>query len=124
MSGCSRLTGGGSAVTPLTLSSPTKASLFPIILWRCLAGSEHGIAQPRPHDLRWVVRRAADLKGQLSRSNTLSSGRRGARHPLLCAGRYTLRHALRGCREATYPRISCRGTRADCHFAARQGVEV
>jgi hypothetical protein len=31
---------------------------------------------PRPHDLRWVVRRAAGLKGQLSRSNTLSSGRR------------------------------------------------
>src|ERR1700752_4892962 len=50
------------AVTPLTLSSPTKASLFPIILWRCLAGSEHGITQPRPHDLRWVVRRAAGPK--------------------------------------------------------------
>ena len=31
----------------LTLSSPTKASLFPIILWRCWAGSEHGIARPR-----------------------------------------------------------------------------
>src|ERR1700731_1570111 len=54
--------GGGSAVTPLTLSSPTKASLFPIILWRCWAGSEHGITQPRPHDLRWVVRRAAGPK--------------------------------------------------------------
>ena len=49
-------------MTPLTLSSPTKASLFPIILWRCLAGSEHGITQPRPHDLRWVVRRAAGPK--------------------------------------------------------------
>src|SRR6202022_516611 len=55
--------GGGSAVTPLTLSSPTEASQFPIILWRCWAGSEHGITQPRPHDLRWVVRRAAGLKG-------------------------------------------------------------
>src|ERR1700724_4071686 len=61
---------------PLTLSSPTKATPFPIILWRCWAAIEHGITQPRPHDLRWVVRRAAGLKGQLSRSNTLSSGRR------------------------------------------------
>jgi hypothetical protein len=25
--------------------------------------AEHGITQPRPHDLRWVVRRAAGLKG-------------------------------------------------------------
>src|SRR5580693_6218060 len=41
--------GGGSAVTPLTLSSPTKATPFPIILWRCWAGSEHGITQPTPH---------------------------------------------------------------------------
>ena len=38
-------------MTPLTLSSPTKASLFRIILWRCLAASEHGITQPKPHDL-------------------------------------------------------------------------
>jgi len=30
-------------VTPLTLSSPTKATLFLIILWRCSAGCEHGI---------------------------------------------------------------------------------
>src|ERR1700722_7751449 len=37
---------------PLTLSSPTKASLFRIILWRCLAGSERGITQQRPHNLR------------------------------------------------------------------------
>ena len=46
-----------------------------------LAGSEHGITQPRPHDLRWVVRRAAGLKGQLSRSNTLSSGQAGDGSP-------------------------------------------
>ena len=30
---------------PLTLSSPTKASLFRIMLWRCWASSEHGIAR-------------------------------------------------------------------------------
>src|SRR6202040_3425372 len=63
--------GGGSAVTPLTLSSPTKASLFPIILWRCLAGSEHGITRPRPHDLRWVVRRAAGPKPLPHKPNTV-----------------------------------------------------
>jgi hypothetical protein len=33
-------------VTPLTLSSPTKATLFRIILWRCWATVEHGITQP------------------------------------------------------------------------------
>src|SRR5438309_7219833 len=33
-------------VDPLTLSSPTKATPFRIILWRCWAQSEHGIAQP------------------------------------------------------------------------------
>src|SRR3984893_2641773 len=76
MSGCSRLTRRRFRRDPLTLSSPTKATPFPIILWRCWAAIEHGITQPRPHDLRWVVRRAAGLKGQLSRSNTLSSGRR------------------------------------------------
>jgi hypothetical protein len=32
-----------------------------------LAGSEHGITQPRPHDLRWVVRRAAGLKASTER---------------------------------------------------------
>ena len=32
-------------MTPLTLSSPTKATLFRIILWRCWAQSEHGIAR-------------------------------------------------------------------------------
>jgi hypothetical protein len=32
-------------VTPLTLSSPTKASLFWIILWRCCGAAEHGIAR-------------------------------------------------------------------------------
>ena len=34
-------------VTPLTLSSAVKASLFEIMSWRCLAQSEHGIARPR-----------------------------------------------------------------------------
>jgi hypothetical protein len=38
-------------VTPLTLSSPTKATLFRITLWRCWPPSEHGIAQPNPRDL-------------------------------------------------------------------------
>src|ERR1700746_1906453 len=33
-------------VTPLTLSSPTKATPFRIILWRCSAHSENGIARP------------------------------------------------------------------------------
>src|ERR1700730_7519438 len=32
-------------VTTLTLSSPSKATLFRIILWRCWARSEHGIAR-------------------------------------------------------------------------------
>jgi hypothetical protein len=34
-------------VTPLTLPSAAKASLFGIISWRCWAQSEHGIARPR-----------------------------------------------------------------------------
>jgi hypothetical protein len=34
-------------VTTLTLSSATKATLFRIILWRCWATVEHGIAQPK-----------------------------------------------------------------------------
>ena len=58
-------------MTPLTLSSPTKATAFRIILWRCLAGSEHGITQPRPHDLRWVVRRAAGPKPSPLQANTV-----------------------------------------------------
>src|SRR6516165_3081642 len=33
------------AVTPLTLSSLSKATLFRIILWRCRAAPEHGIAR-------------------------------------------------------------------------------
>src|ERR1700737_3582762 len=33
-------------VTTLTLSSRTKATLFRIMLWRCWASSEHGIARP------------------------------------------------------------------------------
>ena len=64
-------------MTTLTLSSRSKASPFRIILWRCWATAEHGIARPRPPDLRWAVRRAAGLKArlkwQLSNSNTLSS---------------------------------------------------
>src|SRR5215469_16084131 len=39
-------------VSPLTLSSPTKASLIGIILWRCWARAEHGIAHPKPRALR------------------------------------------------------------------------
>src|ERR1700674_2453617 len=35
-------------VTPLTLSSQTNATLFRIILWRCWATFERGIAQPNP----------------------------------------------------------------------------
>ena len=38
-------------VTPLTLSSPTKASLLWIILWRCWATPDHGIARPKPRGL-------------------------------------------------------------------------
>src|ERR1700737_4577125 len=38
-------------VTTLTLSSPTKASLFRIMLWRCWASSEHGIARLGTYDL-------------------------------------------------------------------------
>src|SRR5437868_878679 len=35
-------------VTPLTLSLPTKATPFRIILWRCWSQSEHGIARFHP----------------------------------------------------------------------------
>jgi hypothetical protein len=38
-------------VTPLTLSSPTKATPFWIILWRCWASSDHGIARLGTYDL-------------------------------------------------------------------------
>jgi hypothetical protein len=41
-------------VTALTLSSPTEATLFRIMLWRCWATFEHGIAQPNPRDLQWA----------------------------------------------------------------------
>src|SRR5215472_4366546 len=34
------------AGSPLTLSSPTEATLLWIIFWRCWAPSEHGIAHP------------------------------------------------------------------------------
>src|SRR6202030_2441153 len=57
-------------VTPLTLSSPTKATPFPIILWRCWARSEHGITQPTPHGLPV----ACSLRsGSGNASNTLAS---------------------------------------------------
>ena len=41
------MTCAGALVTPLTLSSALKASLFGIMSWRYLAQSEHGIARPR-----------------------------------------------------------------------------
>src|SRR5580692_10898308 len=47
MGGVSWLTCAVAPVTPLTLSSALKASLFGIMSWRCLAHSEHGIARPR-----------------------------------------------------------------------------
>src|SRR5262249_16833833 len=34
-------------VTPLTLSPPAKATLLWLILWRCCATAEHGIAQAK-----------------------------------------------------------------------------
>src|ERR1700681_1822091 len=39
-------------VTTLTLSSETKATLFGIMLWRCWADSEHGIARLGTYDLQ------------------------------------------------------------------------
>jgi hypothetical protein len=39
-------------VTTLTLSSETKASLFGIMLWRCWASSEHGIARLGTYNLQ------------------------------------------------------------------------
>ena len=39
-------------MTTLTLSSETKATLFGIMLWRCWAGSEHGIARLGTYDLQ------------------------------------------------------------------------
>src|SRR5216683_8383694 len=39
-------------VTTLTLSSETKATLFGIMLWRCWASSEHGIARLGTYDLQ------------------------------------------------------------------------
>src|ERR1700732_2488727 len=47
MGGVSWLTCAVAPVTPLTLSSAVKASLFGIMSWRCLAQSERGIARPR-----------------------------------------------------------------------------
>jgi hypothetical protein len=39
-------------VTTLTLSSPSKATLFRIILWRCWETSEHEIAHLGTYDLQ------------------------------------------------------------------------
>jgi hypothetical protein len=39
-------------VTTLTLSSETKATLFRIMLWRCWASSEHGIARLGTYSLQ------------------------------------------------------------------------
>src|SRR5271163_3005163 len=47
MDGVSCLTCAVAPVTPLTLSSAAKATLFGIMSWRCWAQSEHGIARPR-----------------------------------------------------------------------------
>src|ERR1700738_143872 len=55
MSGSPYWPAGAPPVTPLTLSSPTKATLFRIMSWRCWATFEHGIAQPNPRDLQWRI---------------------------------------------------------------------
>jgi hypothetical protein len=86
------LTGGSSAVTPLTLSSPTKVTAFPIILWRCWAAIEHGITQPRPHDLRWVVRRAAGPKPSPQQANTVVIRR--VRYGALRKAHWRYRHSV------------------------------
>jgi hypothetical protein len=44
--------GEAPTVTPLTLSSQTKATLFGIMLWRCWASFEHGIAHLGTHALQ------------------------------------------------------------------------
>src|SRR5215831_2285509 len=53
-------------VPPLTLSSPTKATLFRIILWRCWAPAEHGIA--RTQNASSAIR-AASLNGKTHWNN-------------------------------------------------------
>ena len=69
-------------MTPLTLSSPTKATLFLIILWRCSAGCEHGITLGRDRTIcgsicrtrRW--RRRCTIRrqcGALSTSTSVAS---------------------------------------------------
>src|ERR1700737_4160253 len=49
-------------VTTLTLSSATKATLFGIMLWRCWASSEHGIARLGTCDLQLRGYSASGLK--------------------------------------------------------------
>ena len=85
-------------MTPLTLSSPTEATPFRIILWRCLAGSEHGITQPRPHDLRWVVRRVAGPNPLPHKPNTVVIRRAGY-------GAFGRLDRVRGVR---FSRLTCR----------------
>src|SRR5712671_6395153 len=53
---------GGAPVTLLTLSSATKATLFRIMLWRCWASSEHGIARLGTCDLQLRGYSASGLK--------------------------------------------------------------
>src|SRR5262249_62248595 len=50
-------------VTPLTLSSPPKATLVWIILWRCSATAEHGIARTQNASSAIQV---ASLNGKLT----------------------------------------------------------
>src|SRR5580692_4717329 len=61
----------------LTMTNLLNLTHTTIILWRCLAGSEHGITQPRPHDLRWVVRRAAGPNPLPHKPNTVVIRRAG-----------------------------------------------
>ena len=53
-------------------SSQTKASLFGIMLWRCWAGSEHGIAHLGTHDLQVRSYSASGLAASIPRVLTSS----------------------------------------------------
>jgi hypothetical protein len=73
-------------VTPLTLSSPTKATLFRIILWRCSARFEHKIARSKPHASAVGMRqrriRARPSVSSLDGGRALpSGGRAGGSNP-------------------------------------------
>src|ERR1700739_2967754 len=78
-------------VTPLTLSSPTKATLFRIILWRCWATVEHGITQPKtppgsPHSAAPLPSKRSALERGLGRvrSQRVAHGQSGVCCPLEC----------------------------------------